>query len=67
MDRDELMTTVGRIEAKLDNVLAGQSQLTERVSRLEKWQNRMAGGMAAITALFAIVVAAVKGWTPHGG
>jgi hypothetical protein len=50
MDKfDEMLRTLGRIEG----LLVGMSQLSERVSRLEMWQSWLKGGLCAITGAFA--------------
>lgn len=67
MDRDDLLLTLGRIEAKLDGMVPTLVTMETRVSDLEKWQGRMAGGLAVLAAIFGVIVASIKGWTPHGG
>ena len=50
MDRwNELMRTLGRIEARLDKL----DNLPDRVASLERWQAWLKGGWAALAAAFA--------------
>ena len=46
---DEILLAIGRIEGRLQVY----DSLSQRVSRLERWQSWLKGGWAAVAAMFA--------------
>lgn len=64
MPEDEIQRTLGRIEARLDEVIrrfaahdTASAELAARVGRLERWRSYQTGAIAVLTF---IVAAALK-------
>lgn len=61
---NEVLRALGRIEGELTGIkaeMAQVSQLSIRVSALERWQSWIKGGMAACTLLSAAVLKGLFG------
>lgn len=63
---DSLERALGRLEGKVDQILAGQAahdeRLTradERLTRVERWQSKIAGGIALAAFMIGLVVRAL--------
>jgi hypothetical protein len=54
---NEIMRALGRIEGELMEI----RKLSERVSRLERWQSWLKGGWAVLAATFAYFYRGVYG------
>lgn len=53
---DSLERAIGRLEGKVDQILVGLNSHEERLSKVEKWQSKLAGGLALAAFVVGVVV-----------